>query len=270
MPFSSSKGKDAAHRARARLLAKERRERQARQRKNALAVHASLPKRPKFLTRAAKKALLKAAREKQERRTALILKSVADAKNHPAVTTLPMESNETAMALTPRQKTTALNQDRLRAAGDQKAVAFFESIKANNPVLWKEYEALLNGSTETVGGIKRTDLRTNTKALSTKQFTTAIRQAHAVIDGKDGAYGFFAAQEGPAEAGVATAKAYLGILDELKEHAANGTRPGSQDGPPPQRIAAPPQVAAPPAPIAAKKLSPLLTGRPFNPAGYRE
>lgn len=272
-------------RARARMLAKERRERQKRSTDAALAKHAAQPKRAKFLTRAAKKELLKLARERQERKTAMSLKAHVARASQPPLKPQPpavssnssmKETEKTLMALTPKQKTAALNQARAAQSGDTKAIAFFDAIKANNPSLWKEYDALINGSAEVVGGIKRADLQTNTKALSPKQFSTGVRQGLAACEGKDGAIAFFASMEKSAEQGSAQSIAFLGMRDELLEHARNGTKPGNMaratNGAPaaPRKIGpAAGQVGqaarVPDLDTFDEPTSPLLSGRGYSP-----
>ncbi len=128
----------------------------------------------------------------------------------------PEKMDEVPMAISQKQKVTALKQAKLAASGDPKAIKFFADIRANSPDLAKEYDALLDGGSDVVGGIKRTDLKTDTKSLSPKQFKIGVSQAIAAKENQESAVLFFASMEKKAADGDTQSRAFLGIRDEIK------------------------------------------------------
>jgi hypothetical protein len=119
------------------------------------------------------------------------------------------------MPLSQRQKDTAKKQAALAKNGDIKATRFFQNMEKDSPALHKEFQEFLQNGEGAATGIKRSDLETDTSALSQKQFKVAVLQAVAAKGGDDGAAKFFTEQERIAESGSKVAATFIAVRDEI-------------------------------------------------------
>ena len=121
------------------------------------------------------------------------------------------------MALSSKQREAFGKMAKLKAEGDGKAIAFFASVERDNPTLWPDVQAFLNGEDSRMGGgFKRSDVKVNSASLSNLQFRAAMKMANVHLSGGNHeSIPFYAAQEQQATLGSNIAKAYLAIRDEV-------------------------------------------------------
>ena len=105
---------------------------------------------------------------------------------------------------------------KLASKGDSKALQFFATIKASNPLLAAEYDTYLNGGEGNAAGIRRADLKgIDTSILSNKQFGVAVSMSVKFKQGSGEATKFFAMQDEYAAKGSALGKKYIEVRDAV-------------------------------------------------------